>query len=318
MLENTVVPGLVFQSPFSGDLLCQGATRTLRRYGVQSFNPRFQGTYFVSSSLSLATSFCTVVFQSPFSGDLLCQRYMRESILFGGDYLSIPVFRGLTLLERLRGMWLKEFMIFQSPFSGDLLCQAATPLRPSPTTQAFNPRFQGTYFVSQASSKPRHVLKSIFQSPFSGDLLCQNVERVIRFSQLLFFQSPFSGDLLCQIVLLSAPYIEISMCLSIPVFRGLTLLASSKRSLTGPIELFQSPFSGDLLCQYHQRRVGNESREDLSIPVFRGLTLLARNYQHQHAYYRIPFNPRFQGTYFVRAYEKFKNSENISFSVPFR
>ena len=111
-----------------------------------TFNPRFQGTYFVSEP--------------------------KENLFEFKGILSIPVFRGLTLL--VRGV--------ANTAGGSIA--------------TFNPRFQGTYFVR---GKTRFKL----------------------------------GD---------------NLDLSIPVFRGLTLLGERLGLNSETISTFQSPFSGDLLC----------------------------------------------------------------------
>ena len=89
--------------------------------GTAAFNPRFQGTYFVRPREGVQS--------------------VRK------NYLSIPVFRGLTLLALEKGLGRKV------------------------RRSSFNPRFQGTYFVRQVESYPS-IYRGIFQSPFSGDLLC--------------------------------------------------------------------------------------------------------------------------------------------------
>jgi predicted ATP-grasp superfamily ATP-dependent carboligase len=67
----------------------------LYRSGI-AFNPRFQGTYFV--------------------------RQIAKTAKKGMFSLSIPVFRGLTLLVKSKIKLFPIMFIFQSPFSGDLLC----------------------------------------------------------------------------------------------------------------------------------------------------------------------------------------------------
>ena len=57
-----------------------------------------------------------------FRGLTLLEVYVKTTEL-GIKSLSIPVFRGLTLLARRRPQRQMEVMCsFQSPFSGDLLC----------------------------------------------------------------------------------------------------------------------------------------------------------------------------------------------------
>ena len=79
--------------------------------------------------------------------------------------------------------------------------------------------------------------------------------------------------------------------LSIPVFRGLTLLGS----MDDPVY---------------------ELVKRLSIPVFRGLTLLDMFDQLDQTEEIKPFNPRFQGTYFASCSQGAERSRTGSLSIP--
>ena len=116
-----------------------------------------------------------------------------------------------------------------------------------------------------------------------------------------------------------------SWSLSIPVFRGLTLLVNSSfMAYVSPYMPFNPRFQGTYFVRQSSRRSSKKPKNCLSIPVFRGLTLLARRPAHpwrspwhlsipvfrgltllgiylrrEAFHWGSAFNPRFQGTYFV-------------------
>ena len=87
-----------FQSPFSGDFLC------------------FPLACEKINALSEA-------FQSPFSGDFLCFPTFRFTRVVHSLWLSISIFRRLSLFLLHAHVYdTFEHITFQSPFSGDFLC----------------------------------------------------------------------------------------------------------------------------------------------------------------------------------------------------
>ena len=138
-----------FQSPFSGDFLCFQSTRRCSSRGryrlsisifrrlslfldhdtsgamhtLPSFNLHFQETFFVSLPAEHTDEVVWMFFQSPFSGDFLCFENLLLPKYPPKRFLSISIFRRLSLfpglIRRGLGRVLKDF---QSPFSGDFLC----------------------------------------------------------------------------------------------------------------------------------------------------------------------------------------------------
>ena len=104
------------------------------------------------------------------------------------------------------------------------------------------------------------------------------------------FQSPFLGDLLCWYIIILPRWWYGS--LSIPVFRGLTLLGwlGSLLCIYG-YQLSIPVFRGLTLLVRYDRSHPTKIRL-LSIPVFRGLTLLVY-YNFAEVVVWEPFNPRF-------------------------
>jgi len=86
------------------------------------FNPRFQGTYFVRTLIQATKDESSKELSIPvFRGLIL----LELLISYGRNwwyYLSIPVFRGLILLGIHHITITKKYISFQSPFSGDLFC----------------------------------------------------------------------------------------------------------------------------------------------------------------------------------------------------
>jgi len=63
--------------------------------------------------------------------------------------LSIPVFRGLILLDSRRDSRIEFNYCLSIPvFRGLILLVTLPAFEPAGVVWAFNPRFQGTYFVS--------------------------------------------------------------------------------------------------------------------------------------------------------------------------
>ena len=136
-----------FQSPFSGDFLCFKVKEVPLPEMKCSFNLHFQETFFVSELVA-------------------------EQLSVLDSFLSISIFRRLSLFPTTTTEFTFARTVFQSPFSGDFLC-----------------------FSSDLDEETLEVIS--FQSPFSGDFLCF---RLLYSSSMLasfIFQSPFSGDFLC-------------------------------------------------------------------------------------------------------------------------
>ena len=165
----------------------------------KSFNPRFQGTYFVR---------CTI---------LECKHVAFLD-------LSIPVFRGLILLDDWR-------RLVHSIVGG-----------------AFNPRFQGTYFV--------------------------RVEIRRTNDEGLFLSIPvFRGLILLVIGVASADnyyYVPFN-----PRFQGTYFVRlEAIKGSGGCGSTFNPRFQGTYFVRDKGFNSGNCAEERLSIPVFRGLILL--------------------------------------------
>ena len=111
-----------------------------------AFNPRFQGTHFVSQK--------------------------AEGGKVEAEKLSIPVFRGLILLGDHPDNSSSVLHTFNPRFQGTHFVRSASHFLSSSQLNSFNPRFQGTHFVRTGIDLSAIIPTDDFQSPFSGDSFC--------------------------------------------------------------------------------------------------------------------------------------------------
>ena len=110
-----------FNLHFQETFFVSQSTKSVKCSAYGTFNLHFQETFFVSHLLLYKTLHNINHFQSPFSGDFLC--FVAKATALGmAEFLSISIFRRLSLFQKSNGSLRGVRVCFQSPFSGDFLC----------------------------------------------------------------------------------------------------------------------------------------------------------------------------------------------------
>ena len=212
------------------------------------FNPHFQGLFSASQSWTI-----------------WCHRREHK--------LSIPIFRGSSLLLLTR--WYvrqNNPFSFQSPFSGALLCfpmKVCTAILAN--TVPFNPHFQGLFSASNTDWQ-QNVWKFSFNPHFQGLFSASKPRYTLSNPKAPELSIPiFRGS---SLLLKFKDFLENwAYDLSIPIFRGSSLLLNTTSFPVKQLSfcVFQSPFSGALLCFRVQRGTKDTAEKQAFNPHFQGL-----------------------------------------------